>query len=155
MSWKFPNLGACEQKFVWKLRLKFPNFLKRGSCELTLLLEMGPLRAAGEAWKGGLQGRTSPYPLSRSVPPRGGLHDHGSFHTDRINEPHTHPQVFLQMTVYILRVWKCTGMKVHGYEEDRGWKCTGMNLSNIGVFHYASQQLSEALSRATGAYSTS
>ena len=72
VSWKFPNLGACELKFVWKLRLlrqKFPNFLKRGSCELTLLLEMGPLRAAGEAWKGGLQGRTSPYPLSRSVPP--------------------------------------------------------------------------------------
>ena len=57
------------------LRLKFPNFLKRGSCELTLLLEMGPLRAAGEAWKGGLQGRTSPYPLSRSVPP--GIYVHG------------------------------------------------------------------------------
>ena len=72
VSWKFPNLGACELKFGWKLRLlrlKFPNFLKRGSCELTLLLEMGPLRAAGEAWKGDLQGRTSPYPLSRSVPP--------------------------------------------------------------------------------------
>ena len=64
VSWKFPNLEACELKFGWKLRLlrlKFPNFLKRGSCELTLLLEMGPLRAAGEAWKGGLQGRTSPY----------------------------------------------------------------------------------------------
>ena len=74
VSWKFPNLGACELKFEWKLRLlrlKFPNFLKRGSCELTLLLEMGPLRAAGEAWKWGLQGRTSPYPLSRSVPPPG------------------------------------------------------------------------------------
>ena len=74
VSWKFPNLEACELKFWWKLRLlrlKFPNFLKRGSCELTLLLEMGPLRAAGEAWKGGLQGRTSPYPLSRSVPPPG------------------------------------------------------------------------------------
>ena len=74
VSWKFQNLGACELKFGWKLRLlrlKFPNFLKRGSCELTLLLEMGPLRAAGEAWKGGLQGRTSPYPLSRSVPPPG------------------------------------------------------------------------------------
>ena len=72
VSWKFPNLEACELKFGWKLRLlrlKFPNFLKRGSCELTLLLEMGPLWAAGEAWKGGLQGRTSPYPLSRSVTP--------------------------------------------------------------------------------------
>ena len=77
VSWKFPNLGACELKFGWKLRLlrlKFPNFLKRGSCELTLLLEMGPLRAAGEAWKGGLQGRTSPYPLSRSVPPPDSLY---------------------------------------------------------------------------------
>ena len=30
---------------------------------------MGPLRTTGEAWKGGLQGHTSPYPLSRSVPP--------------------------------------------------------------------------------------
>ena len=71
VSWKFPNFGGCELKFGWKLRLfrlKFPNFLKRGSCELTLLLEMRPLRAAREAWKGGLQGRTSPYPLSRSVP---------------------------------------------------------------------------------------
>ena len=31
---------------------------------------MGPLQAAEEAWKGGLQDRTSPYPFSRSVPPR-------------------------------------------------------------------------------------
>ena len=72
VSWKFQNLGAWELKFWWKLRLKrlkFPNFLKRGSCELTLLLEMGPLQTAGEVWKGGLQGHTSPYPLSRSVPP--------------------------------------------------------------------------------------
>ena len=83
VSWKFPNLGACELKFGWKLRLlrlKFPNFLKRGSCELTLLLEMGPLRAAGEAWKGGLQGRTSPYPLSRSVPPPGPLPNRAWIH---------------------------------------------------------------------------
>ena len=72
VSWKFPNFGACELKCGWKLRLlrlKFPNFLKRGSCELTLLLEMGPLRAAGEAWKGGLQGRTSPYPFLGQCPP--------------------------------------------------------------------------------------
>ena len=75
VNWKFPNLGACELKFWQKLRLlrlKIPNFLKRGSCELTLLLEMGPLQTAGEVWKGGLQGSTSPYPLSRSVPPPGG-----------------------------------------------------------------------------------
>ena len=82
VSGKFPNLGACELKIykfgalwakIWvKIEAdeaKISNFLKRGSCELTLLLEMGPLRAAGEAWKGGLQGCTSPYPLSRSVPP--------------------------------------------------------------------------------------
>ena len=54
VSWKFPNLGAWELKFGRKLRLlrlKFQNFLKRGSCELTLLLAMWPLRTAG-AWKG-------------------------------------------------------------------------------------------------------
>ena len=69
---KFPNLGAWELKFGRKLRLlrlKISKFLKRGSYELTLLLEMGPLRTAGEAWKGGLQGRTCPYLLSRSVSP--------------------------------------------------------------------------------------
>ena len=54
VSWKFP-FGACELKFRWELRLlrlKFPNFLKRGSCELSLLLEMWPLRTTGEGWKG-------------------------------------------------------------------------------------------------------
>ena len=84
VSWKFPNLGACELKFskfgglwakIWvkneAVEAKISQFSQKGSCELTLLLEMGPLRAAGEAWKGGLQGRTSPYHLSRSVPPRG------------------------------------------------------------------------------------
>ena len=72
VSWKFSNWEACELKFGWKLRLwrlNFPNFLKRVSCKLTLLLEMEPLRTTGEAWKEGLQGRTSPYLLSRSVPP--------------------------------------------------------------------------------------
>ena len=83
-------------KFEWKLRLwrlKFPNFLKRGSCELTLLLEMGPLRTTGEAWKGGLQGRTSPYPLSRSVPPPG-----------RVKTSHvlmiTYPSRVIMVTMY-------------------------------------------------------
>ena len=57
VNWKFSNLGAYELKFGQKMRLwrlKMPIFLKRGSCELTLLLEMGPLRTTGEAWKGGL-----------------------------------------------------------------------------------------------------
>ena len=74
VSWKFPNLGACELKFEWKLRLyrpKFPNFLKRGSCELTLLLEMGPLQAAGEAVKRESSGPHIPIPPSQvSAPPR-------------------------------------------------------------------------------------
>ena len=82
VSWKFPNLGACELKIskfgglwakIWvkieAVEAKISKFSQRGSCELTLLLEMGPLRAAGEAWKGDPQGRTSSYPLSRSVPP--------------------------------------------------------------------------------------
>ena len=30
---------------------------------------MGPLRTTEQVWKGGLQGRISPYPLSRWVPP--------------------------------------------------------------------------------------
>ena len=54
--------------------------------------------------------------------------EYGSFHTDRVNMmngPHTHTH-FVQITVYILRVWKCTGMKVHGYKKDRAWKWTGM-----------------------------
>ena len=83
VSWKFPNFGVCELKIskfgglwakIWMkieaAEAKISKFSQKGSCELTLLLEMGPLWAAGEAWKGGLQGRTSPYPLSRSVPPR-------------------------------------------------------------------------------------
>ena len=83
VSWKFPNLGACELKIskfgglwakIWvkieAVEAKISKFSQKGVSELTLLFEMGPLRVAGEAWKGGLQGRASPYPLSRSVPPR-------------------------------------------------------------------------------------
>ena len=58
----FLNFGACELKMckfgglrakIWaKVEagevVKFPNFLKRGSCELTLLLKMGPLQTTGE-----------------------------------------------------------------------------------------------------------
>ena len=92
VNWKLPNLGACELKIskfgacelkkskfgglcakIWvkieAVEAKISKFSKRGSCELTLLLKMGPLRTTGEVWKGGLQGRTSPYSLSRSVPP--------------------------------------------------------------------------------------
>ena len=51
MNRKCQNLGACELKFGQTLRLwrlKFPNFLKRGSCELIFLFEMRPLRTRGE-----------------------------------------------------------------------------------------------------------
>ena len=76
VSWKFPNLGACVLKFGWKLRLlrlKFQNFLKRGSCELTLLLEMGPLRAAAEAWRGVFRAAHPHTPFLGQCPPPGAL----------------------------------------------------------------------------------
>ena len=82
----FQIWGACELKIsqfgglwaenfqIWGLRakieaveVKISKILKWGSCELTLLLEMEPLRTAGAAWSGGL---LHPHtPLSRSVPP--------------------------------------------------------------------------------------
>ena len=46
----------------------FHFLLKRGTCELRVP-QMGPLWTMGEVWKLSLQSRTSPYPLSRSVPP--------------------------------------------------------------------------------------
>ena len=73
---KISNFGGLwtENFQIWGLGSEnFPFFLKRGACELRLLLEMVPLWTTGEAWKGGLQGRTSPYPLSRSVPPPPGV----------------------------------------------------------------------------------
>ena len=82
-EWKISKFGGlwAENFQIWGLWAKFwvkieaveakiSKFSQKGSCELIFLLEIGPLRTAGEAWKGGLQGRTSPYPLSRSVPPR-------------------------------------------------------------------------------------
>ena len=57
----------------------FPE-MELGSCELTfklLLPQMGPLRTTGKVWNGGLQCRTSKYPLSRLVPlPRTVLYMH-------------------------------------------------------------------------------
>ena len=81
VNWKFPNLGACELKFskFGACELKMSKFgglwakiwVKIEAVEVkiskfSLLLEMGPLWTTGEVWKGGLQGRTSPYPLSGS-----------------------------------------------------------------------------------------
>ena len=103
VNWKFPKLGSCELKMskfgvfwtenfqIWRLesenfgqnwdcRLKFPIFfllwtdycLKWDPCEL-LVAQMGPLRTREEARKGGLQGRTSPYPFLGQCPPPPGV----------------------------------------------------------------------------------
>ena len=72
VSWKFPNLGACELKFGWKfrlLRLKFPNFLKRGSCELTLLFEMWPCERQERREKGVFRATHPHTPFLGQCPP--------------------------------------------------------------------------------------
>ena len=78
VNWKFLNLGACELKIskfgglLAKIWAKIPNFFSKGGGLVNwLLLEMGPLWTTGEALKGGLHCCTPPYPLSRSVLPRG------------------------------------------------------------------------------------
>ena len=84
-NWKCPTLGACELKIsksggllakIWaKIEVaeaKILIFFWKGMLVNWLLLEMGPLWTTGEAWKGGLQCGSSPYPLSRSVPRGGG-----------------------------------------------------------------------------------
>ena len=65
VSWVFPNLGACELKFGWKLRLlrlKFQNFLKRGSCELTFFAWNGTLTSGRRGVKRGSSGPHIPIP---------------------------------------------------------------------------------------------
>ena len=75
---KFSNLGTWELTFGQKLRLqglKFPNFSQKGVLwtELTFklfCLKWEPCKTKGEAWKGDLQSRTSPYPfLGQCLPP--------------------------------------------------------------------------------------
>ena len=60
------KIEAVEAKFFFFFlrlkRLKFQNFLKRGSCELALLLEMGPLRTTGACVKRGSSGPHIPIP---------------------------------------------------------------------------------------------
>ena len=88
---KIFKFGACElknSKFgglrvkIWaKIEVNFKFFSQKGGLWTDYWLkwdpcerretEMGALWTAGEAWKGGIQGRTSPYPFSRSVPPPG------------------------------------------------------------------------------------
>ena len=74
VSWKFPNLGACELKFEWKLRLLRLKFLKRGSCELWTdsFAWNGTLASGRRGVKRGSSPGSSglhiPYSLSRSVP---------------------------------------------------------------------------------------
>ena len=94
-NWKFPNLGACELKVskfgsLWAEISKFgglrakiwakieaaeaKNFqiFSKGCLVIWLFcLKWDPCRLQERREKGGLQGYTSPYPLSRSVPPGG------------------------------------------------------------------------------------
>ena len=68
---KFGGLRAKIWAKIEALEAKISQFfLKEGLVNgfLSYLLEMVHLRTAGEAWKEGLQGLTSPHPLSRSVP---------------------------------------------------------------------------------------
>ena len=93
-NWYLPlKEGACELKIsksgdlraefffqIWGLwakiwakieavEAKISQFSQKGSCELTLLLEMGPLWTTGEAWKGGFSGPHIPYPFLGQCPP--------------------------------------------------------------------------------------
>ena len=64
VSWKFPNLGACELKFGWKLRLyrlKFPNFLKRGLVNYSFAWN-GTLASGRRGVKRGSSGPHIPIP---------------------------------------------------------------------------------------------
>ena len=61
VNWKFPNLGVCE--------LKISKFSRKGVLWTDSFAWNGTLASGRRGVKGGFQGRTSPYPLSRSVPP--------------------------------------------------------------------------------------
>ena len=69
---KFPNLGAWELKFGQKLRLsrlKFPNFLKKGSCELTLCLKWDPCELQERHEKGVFRAAHPHTPFLGQCPP--------------------------------------------------------------------------------------
>ena len=74
---KFGVLWTENFPFFFLVVLWTDYCLKWDPCELWVA-QMGPLRITGEARKGGIQGRTSPYPLSRSVPPPPGDQLHRS-----------------------------------------------------------------------------
>ena len=81
VNWKFQNLPACELKLskfgglwakIWtKIELveaKISKFSQRGgSCELTLLLEMGPLRTRGLKRGCAALKTPAPYPYSSDL----------------------------------------------------------------------------------------
>ena len=69
---KIPKFGGLRAKIWAKIKAveaKISKFYKKGVLWTNSFAWNGPLQTAGEAWKGGLQGCTSPYPLSGSVPP--------------------------------------------------------------------------------------
>ena len=84
VSWKFPNLGACELKisnfgacelkFGWKLRLlrlKFPNFLKRGLVNWLFCLKGDPCERQERREKGVFRAAHPHTPFLGQCPPPG------------------------------------------------------------------------------------
>ena len=96
-NWHLPlKRGACERKIskfrglwaenfqIWGLWTKIWAKIEAVEAKISKFSQKGVLWTDSFAWngtlasgrrgvKGGLQGRTSPYPLSRSVPPPGEL----------------------------------------------------------------------------------
>ena len=72
VSWKIPNLGACELKFGWKLRLlglKFPNFLKRGLVNWLFCLKWDPCERQERREKGVFRAAHPHTPFLGQCPP--------------------------------------------------------------------------------------
>ena len=72
VSWKFSNLGACELKFGWKLRLlrlKFPNFLKRGLVNWLFCLKWNPCERQERREKGVFRAAQPHTPFLGQCPP--------------------------------------------------------------------------------------
>ena len=75
VSWKLQNLGACELKFGWKLRLlrlKFPNFLKGGLVNWLFCLKWDPCERQERREKGVFRAAHPHTPFLGQCPPPGG-----------------------------------------------------------------------------------
>ena len=110
---------------------------------------MGPLRAAGEAWKGGLQGRTSPYPFLGQCPPPPGWQRYILLLTPHhIHSPPSNIALFITeakfsqsqlQTFLVAGAWShCTGDTDH--HDSNGHSAQTFDESNLYLIitaHYA------------------